>query len=99
LPFRVNQSLAKASASGNYPSAPPPRLTQIDAPFSPRLSRDKPTTSVSSCELMIFESKTGYASGQSLTLGTPVAAEVDPTATFAMSGFRCFGALASSSLF
>src|ERR1700681_1020928 len=41
---------------------------------------------------MIFGSKTGYASGQSLTLGTPVAAEVDPTATFAMSGFRCFGA-------
>jgi len=40
LTFRVNQSLAKTSASVNYPSAPPPRLTQIDAPFSSRLSRD-----------------------------------------------------------
>jgi hypothetical protein len=40
LTFRVNQSLAKTSASVNYPSARPPRLTQIDAPFSSRLSRD-----------------------------------------------------------
>src|SRR5216684_80734 len=37
----VNQSLAKTAASVNYPSAPPPRLTQIDAPFSSRLSRDR----------------------------------------------------------
>src|SRR5260370_39042 len=38
--FRVNQSLAKTAASVNYPSARPPRLIQIDAPFSSRLSRD-----------------------------------------------------------
>ena|SRR6266849_227656 len=36
----VNQSLAKTAASVNYPSARPPRLIQIDAPFSSRLSRD-----------------------------------------------------------
>src|SRR5229473_3030760 len=37
----VNQSLAKTAASVNYPSARLPRLTQIDAPFSSRLSRDR----------------------------------------------------------
>jgi hypothetical protein len=40
LTLRVNQSLAKTAASVNYPSARLPRLTQIDAPFSSRLSRD-----------------------------------------------------------
>jgi hypothetical protein len=39
LTLRVNQSLAKTAASVNYPSARLPRLTQIDAPFSSRLSR------------------------------------------------------------
>jgi hypothetical protein len=38
--LRVNQSLAKTAASVNYPSARPPRLIQIVAPFSSRLSRD-----------------------------------------------------------
>jgi hypothetical protein len=40
LTLRINQSLAKTAASVNYPSARLPRLTQIDAPFSSRLSRD-----------------------------------------------------------
>jgi len=40
LTLRVNQSLAKTAASVNYPSARPPRLIQIVAPFSSRLSRD-----------------------------------------------------------
>jgi hypothetical protein len=39
LTFRVNQSLAKMTASVNYRSARPHRLIQIDAPLSPRLSR------------------------------------------------------------
>jgi hypothetical protein len=38
---RVNQSLANTAASLNYHSARPPRLIQIDAPASSRLSRDK----------------------------------------------------------
>jgi hypothetical protein len=44
LTLRVNQSLAKTAASVNYPSARLPRLTQIDAPFSSRLSRDTRST-------------------------------------------------------
>ncbi|HTF78548.1 MAG TPA: hypothetical protein VK620_30280, partial [Bradyrhizobium sp.] len=36
----VNQSLAKTAAGVNYPSARLPRLIQIVAPFSSRLSRD-----------------------------------------------------------
>jgi len=40
LTLRVNQSLAKTAASVNYASARLPRLNQIDAPFSSRLSRD-----------------------------------------------------------
>jgi IS5 family transposase len=40
LTLRVNQSLAKTTAIVNCRSARPPRLIQIDAPFSSRLSRD-----------------------------------------------------------
>jgi hypothetical protein len=40
LTFRVNQSLAKTAAIVNCRSARPPRLIQIVAPFSSRLSRD-----------------------------------------------------------
>jgi hypothetical protein len=40
LTLRVNQSLAKTAAGVNYPSARLPRLIQIVAPFSSRLSRD-----------------------------------------------------------
>jgi hypothetical protein len=40
LTFRVNQRLAKTPASVNDQFARPPRLIQIDAPFSSRLSRD-----------------------------------------------------------
>jgi hypothetical protein len=46
LTLRINQSLAKTAASVNYPSARLPRLTQIDAPFSSRLSRDSCFVSV-----------------------------------------------------
>ena len=46
MTFRVNQSLAKTAASVNYPSARLPRLTQIDAPFSSRLSRDSKYTGI-----------------------------------------------------
>jgi EAL domain-containing protein (putative c-di-GMP-specific phosphodiesterase class I) len=42
LTFRVNQSLAKTAAIVNCRSARPPRLIQIDAPFSSRLSRNMP---------------------------------------------------------
>jgi hypothetical protein len=42
LTLRVNQSLAKTAAGVNYPSARLPRLIQIVAPFSSRLSRDAP---------------------------------------------------------
>jgi hypothetical protein len=40
LTLCVNQSLAKTAAGVNYPSARLPRLIQIVAPFSSRLSRD-----------------------------------------------------------
>jgi len=40
LTLRVNQSLANTSTSVNYRSARPPRLIQIVAPFSSRLSRN-----------------------------------------------------------
>jgi hypothetical protein len=40
LTFRVNQSLAKTAAIVNCRSARPPRLIQIVAPFSSRLSRN-----------------------------------------------------------
>jgi len=40
LTLRVNQSLAKTMAIVNCRSARPPRLIQIVAPFSSRLSRD-----------------------------------------------------------
>jgi len=40
LTLRDNQSLAKTPASVNYRSARSPRLIQIVAPFSSRLSRD-----------------------------------------------------------
>jgi hypothetical protein len=40
LTFRVNQSLAKTAAIVNCRSPRPPRLIQIDAPFSSRLSRN-----------------------------------------------------------
>jgi len=40
LTLRVNQTLAKTAAGVNYPPARPPRLIQIVAPFSSRLSRD-----------------------------------------------------------
>jgi hypothetical protein len=42
LTFRVNQSLAKTAAIVNCRSPRPPRLIQIDAPFSSRLSRNTP---------------------------------------------------------
>jgi hypothetical protein len=51
LTLRINQSLAKTAASVNYPSARLPRLTQIDAPFSSRLSRD------TNAQLYAFEGK------------------------------------------
>jgi hypothetical protein len=41
LTLRVNQSLANTSTSVNYRSARPPRLIQIVAPFSSRLSRNR----------------------------------------------------------
>jgi hypothetical protein len=44
LTLRVNQNLAKTSASVNDPSARPSRLIQIVALFSSRLSRDTATT-------------------------------------------------------
>ena len=40
MTLRVNQSLANTSTSVNYRSARPPRLIQIVAPFSSRLSRN-----------------------------------------------------------
>jgi hypothetical protein len=40
LTLRVNQSLAKTTAIVNCRSARPPRLIQIVAPFSSRLSRN-----------------------------------------------------------
>jgi hypothetical protein len=40
LTLRVNQSLAKMTAIVNCRSARPPRLIQIVAPFSSRLSRN-----------------------------------------------------------
>ena len=40
MTLRVNQTLAKTAAGVNYPPARPPRLIQIVAPFSSRLSRD-----------------------------------------------------------
>jgi hypothetical protein len=43
LTLRVNQSLAKTMAIVDCHSARPPRLIQIDAPFSSRLSRNNPT--------------------------------------------------------
>jgi hypothetical protein len=39
LTLRVNLSLAKTTTIVNCRSARPPRLIQIDAPFSSRLSR------------------------------------------------------------
>jgi hypothetical protein len=42
LTLRVNQSLANTTAIVDCRSARPPRLIQIDAPFSSRLSRDRP---------------------------------------------------------
>jgi hypothetical protein len=40
LTLRVNLSLAKTTTIVNCRSARPPRLIQIDAPFSSRLSRN-----------------------------------------------------------
>jgi hypothetical protein len=42
LTLRVNQSLAKTTAIVDCRSARPPRLIQIVAPFSSRLSRNTP---------------------------------------------------------
>jgi hypothetical protein len=61
LTLRVNQSLAKTAASVNYPSARLPRLIQIDAPFSSRLSRDKRIVLLIVCIMLVLQFMTWRA--------------------------------------